>query len=36
VTETAAAVILSLPMFPELTDGQIDRVAQAIREFYRS
>ena len=36
VTEKAAQEILSLPMFPELTDGQIDRVAQAIREFYQA
>ena len=36
VTERLAGSILSLPMFPELTDDQIDRVAQAIRDFYRS
>ena len=36
VTERAAGSILSLPMFPELTDDQIDRVGQAIRSFYRS
>jgi dTDP-4-amino-4,6-dideoxygalactose transaminase len=35
VTERVAQSILSLPMFPELTDRQIDRVAQAIRDFYR-
>jgi dTDP-4-amino-4,6-dideoxygalactose transaminase len=26
--------ILSLPMYPELTDEQIEYVAQTIREFY--
>ena len=26
--------ILSLPMYPELSDGQIEYVAQAIKEFY--
>jgi dTDP-4-amino-4,6-dideoxygalactose transaminase len=35
VTERVARNILSLPMFPELTEAQIDRVAQAIRAFYR-
>lgn len=35
VTERTAATILSLPMFAELTDAQVSRVADAIREFYR-
>ena len=35
VTERAADNILSLPMFPGLSDGQIERVAGAVREFYR-
>jgi dTDP-4-amino-4,6-dideoxygalactose transaminase len=35
VVERAAETILSLPMFPELTDGQVCRVAEAIRDFYR-
>ena len=35
VTERIAGSILSLPMFPELTDTQVDRVAEAIRAFYR-
>jgi dTDP-4-amino-4,6-dideoxygalactose transaminase len=35
VVERAAQTILSLPMFPELTDGQVCRVAEAIRDFYR-
>jgi dTDP-4-amino-4,6-dideoxygalactose transaminase len=34
VTERAAAEILSLPMFPEITEGQIERVADAVRKFY--
>ncbi len=34
VTERAAREILSLPMFPELSDQQIDRVADAIKTFY--
>ena len=35
VAERAAETILSLPMFPELTESQIGRVAEAIRDFYR-
>jgi dTDP-4-amino-4,6-dideoxygalactose transaminase len=35
VTERIAGSILSLPMFPELTDSQVDRVAEGIRSFYR-
>jgi len=35
VAERAAAELLSLPMFPELTAGQIGVVADAIRAFYR-
>ena len=35
VTERAAASLLSLPMFPELTEAQVDRIADAIRRFYR-
>lgn len=30
VTEKLAERVLSLPMFPELSDGQIDRVAEAV------
>jgi dTDP-4-amino-4,6-dideoxygalactose transaminase len=33
VTESQAARILSLPMFPELTGAQIERVAEAVRAF---
>jgi dTDP-4-amino-4,6-dideoxygalactose transaminase len=32
-TERAARQILSLPMFPELTETDVQQVAQAIREF---
>jgi dTDP-4-amino-4,6-dideoxygalactose transaminase len=32
-TERAAKEILSLPMFPELSEGQVRQVAEAIREF---
>lgn len=35
VTEAVADSILSLPLFPELTEPQIGRVADAIRSFYR-
>lgn len=33
VTEQLAGEILSLPMFAEMTDEQIERVAEAVREF---
>jgi len=33
-SEKAAAEILSLPMFPELTTGQMDYVAQAVKDFF--
>ena len=36
VSEQLADEILSLPMFAELTENQIDYVCGAIREFYRS
>jgi dTDP-4-amino-4,6-dideoxygalactose transaminase len=32
--EQAAKRTLSLPMFPELTNAQIDRVAESIKEFF--
>jgi dTDP-4-amino-4,6-dideoxygalactose transaminase len=32
--ERAAKEILSLPMFAELTDNQIERVAKGVREFF--
>lgn len=34
--EKAAAEVLSLPMFPELREEQIERVVKAIAEFYGS
>ncbi|MGH9481095.1 MAG: DegT/DnrJ/EryC1/StrS family aminotransferase [Terriglobales bacterium] len=33
--ERAAAEVLALPLFPELTDAEADRVADAISGFYR-
>ncbi|HUG06338.1 MAG TPA: DegT/DnrJ/EryC1/StrS family aminotransferase, partial [Candidatus Limnocylindria bacterium] len=35
VTEKVAGEVLSLPMYAELTDAQIDRVAASVREFMR-
>jgi dTDP-4-amino-4,6-dideoxygalactose transaminase len=35
VAEKASREVLSLPMFPELTDAQIQRVAEVIRDFFR-
>jgi dTDP-4-amino-4,6-dideoxygalactose transaminase len=35
VTESLAREVLSLPMFPELSDDQIQHTVEAIREFYR-
>jgi len=34
VTERAAGEVLSLPIFPELTSGQIETVANAVLKFY--
>jgi dTDP-4-amino-4,6-dideoxygalactose transaminase len=34
VAETAAREILSLPLYPELTDDQAQRVAAAVRDFF--
>lgn len=33
VTERIAAEIVSLPMFPQMTDGQVDEVAKRVKEF---
>jgi dTDP-4-amino-4,6-dideoxygalactose transaminase len=33
ISERIAAQELSLPMFPELTEAQIEKVAQAVAEF---
>ncbi|HVD30210.1 MAG TPA: DegT/DnrJ/EryC1/StrS family aminotransferase [Methylomirabilota bacterium] len=35
VTEKVASEVLSLPMFPELTDEQLERVADAVRAFMK-
>jgi dTDP-4-amino-4,6-dideoxygalactose transaminase len=35
ITEKAAREVLSLPIFPELTDAQIQRVVEVIKEFFR-
>jgi dTDP-4-amino-4,6-dideoxygalactose transaminase len=35
IAETYADEILSLPMFPELTEGQIEYVSHCIRKFYK-
>ena len=34
VAEQASREVLSLPMFPELTDAQIQRVAEVVRSFF--
>ncbi len=36
VTERLARKVLSLPMYPELADAQVERIADAIRAFYRT
>jgi dTDP-4-amino-4,6-dideoxygalactose transaminase len=36
VTEKLTGEVVSLPIFPELTEGQITEVAQGVRTFYRS
>ena len=36
VTEAAAAEVLSLPMYPDLTEGAVDEVAGVIREYFDS
>jgi len=33
-SERAAKEVLSLPVYPELTEGQLDEVVGAVREFY--
>jgi dTDP-4-amino-4,6-dideoxygalactose transaminase len=35
VAEKASREVLSLPMFPELTDKQIQRVAEVLKNFFR-
>jgi dTDP-4-amino-4,6-dideoxygalactose transaminase len=34
VSEAAAKTCLSLPVFPELTDAQVDRVAEVVKQFF--
>jgi dTDP-4-amino-4,6-dideoxygalactose transaminase len=34
VSEQAAHAVLSLPIFPELTNGQLDEVVAAVKSFY--
>jgi dTDP-4-amino-4,6-dideoxygalactose transaminase len=34
VTEAATAEVLSLPVYPELTEAQKDAVVEAVHEFY--
>ena len=36
VTERLADEVLSIPMYPELTEGQVGRVATTIREFMKA
>ncbi|HEV8537200.1 MAG TPA: DegT/DnrJ/EryC1/StrS family aminotransferase [Candidatus Limnocylindria bacterium] len=36
VTEKLASEVLSLPMYPELTDEQLERVADAVRSFMKA
>ena len=33
-SEKAAKEVISLPIYPELTTGQLDEVIEAVREFY--
>ena len=35
VTERLATEVLSIPMYPELTDDQMDRVTTSIRDFMK-
>jgi dTDP-4-amino-4,6-dideoxygalactose transaminase len=34
VAERAAGEVLCLPMFPELEDGEVDRICEAVAEFF--
>jgi len=34
VSERLCTEVMSLPIFPELGEGRIDEVADAIREFF--
>ncbi|MEO0264872.1 MAG: DegT/DnrJ/EryC1/StrS family aminotransferase, partial [candidate division WOR-3 bacterium] len=35
VAEKAAKEVLSLPIFPEMTDSEIDYVVNTVKEFFR-
>ncbi|MDE2292813.1 MAG: DegT/DnrJ/EryC1/StrS family aminotransferase, partial [Elusimicrobia bacterium] len=35
VSEAASRQALSLPMFSELTDGEVARVCAAVKDFFR-
>jgi dTDP-4-amino-4,6-dideoxygalactose transaminase len=35
VAEKAARECLSLPIYPEMTDAQVQRVAEVIKDFFR-
>jgi dTDP-4-amino-4,6-dideoxygalactose transaminase len=35
ITERAARECLSLPIYPELTDAQIQRVADVVKDFFK-
>ncbi|MCB2107418.1 MAG: DegT/DnrJ/EryC1/StrS family aminotransferase [Rhodobacteraceae bacterium] len=35
-TDRIAATVLSLPIYPELTDAQVDKIAQAVKQSVRS
>ncbi|MBT8396384.1 MAG: DegT/DnrJ/EryC1/StrS family aminotransferase, partial [Gemmatimonadetes bacterium] len=34
VTEALTQEVMSLPIFPELSEGQVSEVGEAVREFY--
>ena len=35
MTERLAAELVSLPMFPGMTESQVDRVADSVKEYFR-
>ncbi|HHI69298.1 MAG TPA: transcriptional regulator, partial [Planctomycetes bacterium] len=36
VSEKAAAEVISLPVYPELTSSQMERVMEALKDFYKA